>query len=340
MNMKKYSAGSILLIALLIIMLLAALAAVIASSITAKTKIKINYSQKAKIRYLAESANAIARNKLLIAQETGGWKNVKDKILEDEIINITITQLDNHLWQIESTAEDTNHIIKYKISNIIIPLFEYSIFTQNFLIETKINNFFLIGNLCTFNMKNNSDINIPILCLKNAKVPELNISYFSSLIPFPNKNVEIITNENTILDGNLIEIKPKLYIATKNLTLKNIKSKASFLSLAGSINVSENCSISRYNNYPALASLRDSINFKNNNSPTLIDGLIYGVNIYISGSLNIKGALYSKNNITIEKNKDADKIFINITFDESILQTKGLKIKWDSFKNISWKEIE
>lgn len=337
---KKYSSGSILLIALLIIMLLAALAAVIASSISAKTKIKLNYLHKAKIRYLAESANAIARNKLLIAQEMGGWKNIKDKILEDEIINITVTQLDNHLWQIESTAEDTNHIIKYKISNIIIPSFEYSIFSQNFLMEPKINNFFIIGKVCTFNLKNNSGIKIPILCPKNAKVPELNISYFSSLIPFPGKDVEIITDENTILDGNVIEIKPKLYIATKNLTLKNIKSKASFISLAGSINISENCSISRYNNYPALASLRDSINFASTTNPILIDGLIYGVNIFISGSLNVKGALYSKNNISIEKNKDTNKIFINITFDESILQTKGLNIKWNSFKNISWKATE
>ncbi len=340
MKSNNSFSGSIFLIALLAIMLLAALAAVIASSISAKSKIKINYLQKAKIKYLAESANAIGKNKLLNDQDRGELKNIKEKIFEDGIINIQINHLDNHLWEIESTAEDINRTIKYKISNIIIPDFEYSLFASTLIIDSKINPTIDAGYICATEIKNNNS-QISIFCPKNLKFPEINISYYTSLIPFPGKDIVLLKGDNTILDGNSFNIEPKLYIATKNLILKNINSQASFVSLSGNIIISENCSISNYDKYPAIASLRNNIEFNDSYNEIIIKGLVYAYkNISINSSLRLKGAIYAKNSIILTSKNNQQSSNVNLIFDESILHTKGLILNWDSFKNVSWKISE
>jgi hypothetical protein len=337
MNERK-SFGSVLLVALLAIMLLAALAAVIASSISAKSKIRVDYLQKVKIHYLAESANAIARNKLLKLQDTRNLENIKDKMFEGGIISIQIIQLDAHLWEIEAVAEDINHMKKVKISNIVIPRFEYSLYAGNILMHSKSGNLFNSGKICSLNIQEGSFDKMTNACPPYTDLPQLNNSFFTSLIPFPSKDVAIINEDNYILDGKVVKIEPKIYLATKNLTIKNVSTEASFISLAGDIIINENCYISKYKNYPAVASLRNNIQI-NTMEPISVDGLIYAKNVFINGSINVKGAIYAQNSIIIDKKDNSKELKMNVIFDESVLQTKGLTFKWDSFKNLSWKVI-
>ncbi|OGF66986.1 MAG: hypothetical protein A2Y62_17965 [Candidatus Fischerbacteria bacterium RBG_13_37_8] len=359
---KNKERGSAFLLTLIAVMVLAVLTAVIITSIKTIRESKNDFVRKAQVRYLAESANALARSALLDYKRVRQWKNISEQNLEGGVISARITSLDNHLWQIDSTAEDITRTFKVEITNIVRPDFEYALITSKLSSKNEPDELTIYGTMFSKEYDLQKKItyypslaeNVPLYETEQTvalhpetksetteeapapNIPTLNRAQYSSLLPFPSGTTHII-NDEIILDGKTNEIKHGIYLVSNNITLKNISINASFISLNGTIIIGENCSISSFNNYPAIASLQGDIIIRGNDKPVFIEGLLYGSNILIESSVTLRGAIYSPGNIVFQRKRGISKFAVAIHFNENILQTKGLLYRWDKLRNISWK---
>lgn len=343
--------GSILLVVLLVLMILVALIAVVITGILSRQKSYLTYLNKKKTLYLAESANAMARSSLRAEEEIVHWQNLEAVSLRDGIIIAKIISLDNHLWQIDTAARDNSKTFIASISNIVRPEFDYILFSSGKISGQGKGKMFITGNVYgqEFVLQNQliytqvsgslimPSTGITPLPDKIIPFPVIDSAYYKNLslpqamsVQFHDKNL-MLTGKNAkplIIKG--------IYIVTKNIVLENVEVHGALISLEGNISVGNGCSIYSENNFPALASLKGTITLESRNNPITIAGLLYAQKIILNGSIDIIGAIYSREQIVFQ-NSSPDPLIITLRFNETVLQTKSLHFKWNQLKNLSWK---
>jgi len=327
-SIKKNSSarGSILILAVLIFMLIASLSLFIIANILSKEKESLEYLNKIKIHYLAEGANAIARSYLIGEDSFSQWKNINKERIENFFLSYRITPLDNYLWKIESAAEDISKKSKVEIINIVRPEFDYVLFSPVLISEIPVNKLSILGNIYTEEFNSQKQRN------SNLQLPFLDESFYENL---PNSSsTSIGTNSSKILQASNSKKEIKgIFILHENLKARDIRLNGSIIAIKGNIEINGDSEIRAIKKYPSLLSFNGDIIISSKKGKILINGLVYANNVYINGNIKIKGAVFAKNKIIIKKSGEQE---INLSFDESILQTQGLHLRWKKLKNLTW----
>ncbi len=320
----KSARGSILILVVLIFMLVAALSLFIIANILSKEKESLEYLNKIKIHYLAEGANAIARSHLIDENSFLQWKNINKETIENFFLFSKITPLDNHLWKIESSAEDISKKSKVEIISVVRPDFDYVLFTPTLISEVPINKLSIFGNIYT------EEFNSQKQKKSNLHSPSLDKSFYEELL---NSSNDIITHSKILQSANSKEEIKGIFILYENLKVRNVRLNGSIVAIKGNIEINGDSEIKAIKRYPSLLSFNGDIIISSEKGKIFIDGLIYGKNVYINGNIKIKGAVFAENKIIIKKSENQE---INLIFDESVLQTNGLRLRWKKLKNLIW----